>query len=168
MRPILVMAVLAALVVPAGARAADSWGLEHERPLELSGKVVDLLCEVAGDCPAGCGEGTRQLGILTVEGRLVPVAKGNVFFAGAVPDLLPFCGREVHADGLLIENPAMPLYFVQYLKASPDAAPAPTDAFIAAWRARHGEAEEWFRADPTVRAVIERQGVLGIPSLKPE
>jgi len=164
-RPILV--ALALLAAPA-AEAADSWGLENEKALELRGKVVDLLCELAGDCPAGCGQGKRQLGILTAEGRLVPAAKGNVFFADAVPDLLPLCGREVHADGLLIENPAMPLYFVQYLKPAPDAQFMPADAFLAGWTARHGEAEEWWRADPTVKAVIEKNGVLGIPGLKPE
>jgi hypothetical protein len=164
-RPILV--ALALLAAPA-AEAADSWGLENEKALELRGKVVDLLCELAGDCPAGCGQGKRQLGILTAEGRLVPAAKGNVFFAGAVPDLLPMCGREVHADGLLIENPAMTVYFVQYLKPAPDAQFMPADAFLAGWTARHGEAEEWWRADPTVKAVIEKNGVLGIPGLKPE
>ena len=166
-RRLIAAALLLAVAAP-GARAADGWGLENERLLELRGKVVDLLCELTGDCPEGCGQGKRQLGILTAEGRLIPAAKDNVFFAGAVPDLLPLCGREVHADGLLIENPAMPLYFVQYLKPAPDAEFIPTDAFLAEWTARHGEAEEWWRADPTVKGVIEKDGVLGIPGLKPE
>ncbi len=162
------VAAAAALALLAGqAQAADPWGLEHEKPLEVKGKVVDLLCELTGDCPAGCGGGARQLGIVTAEGRLLPAAKGNVFFAGAVPDLVPLCGREVHADGLLLENPAMPLYFVQYLKAGPGDAFAPADAFLGQWTARHGPAEEWWRADPAVRAKIARDGVLGIPGLKP-
>lgn len=167
LRTVTAAAVLALLVADHG-RAADSWGLENEKPMEIRGKVVDLLCELSGDCPAGCGQGKRQLGILTAEGRLVPAAKGNVFFAGAVPDLLPMCGREVHADGLLLENPAMTLYFVQYLKTAPDAAFMPADAFLKAWKATNGEAEEWWRADPTVQAEIARDGVFGIPGLKPE
>ena len=166
-RTIPVLATLAALAAPP-AHAADSWGLENERTLEVTGKVVDLLCELTGDCPAECGAGKRQLGILTAEGRLLPAVKGTVFFAGAAPDLLPYCGQTVHADGLLIENPAMTLYFAQYLKAAPDAAWAPTDVYQTQWTAAHGKAEEWWRADPTVKAVIDRDGPLGIPGLKPE
>jgi hypothetical protein len=165
-RTVLGLSAIALTAIPA-ARAADSWGLDHERPLELTGKVVDLLCELTGDCPAGCGGGSRQLGILAADGKLFPVVKGNVFFAGAVPDLLPLCGQTVQADGLLIEQPAMTLYFAQYLHLSPDAAWAPTDAFIGAWTAAHGPAEEWWRADPTVKAVIGRDGVLGIPGKAP-
>ena len=99
---------------------------------------------------------------------MLPAVKGTVFFAGAAPDLLPYCGQTVHADGLLIENPAMTLYFAQYLKAAPDAAWAPTDVYQTQWTAAHGKAEEWWRADPTVKAVIDRDGPLGIPGLKPE
>jgi len=43
-----------------------------------------------------------------------------------------------------------------------------SDSRLRTWTARHGEAEEWWRADPTVEAVIEKNGVLGIPGLKPE
>ena len=85
-RTIPVLAALAALAA-APAHAADSWGLENERTLEVTGKVVDLLCELTGDCPAECGAGKRQLGILTAEGRLLPAVKGTVFFAGGAPDL---------------------------------------------------------------------------------
>jgi hypothetical protein len=166
-RTILALTALTIVAAPA-ARAADSWGLENERPLELSGKVVDLLCELTGDCAADRGGGRRQLGILTADGRLFPAVKGTVFFAGAAPDLLPHCGQTVHADGLLIENPAMTLYFAQYLKATPDAAWAPTDTYLTQWTLAHGNAEEWRRADPTVKAVIARDGLLGIPGLKPE
>ena len=162
------LALMATLGAAGPVMAADSWGLEHEQPMEIEGKVVDLLCELAGDCPASCGAGTRQLGILTAEGRLIPVAKGTVFFAGAVPDLLPFCGREIHADGLLLTNPAMTLYFAQYLKTAPDADWVPTEAFLAEWIARNGSAEEWWRADPAVKARIAERGVLGIPGLKTE
>jgi hypothetical protein len=164
---VLSFVALAVLLAPA-ARAADSWGLANEQPMELTGRVVDLLCALTGDCPTDCGAGKRQLGILTAEGRLVPLVKGTVFFANAVPDLLPLCGQTVHADGLLIATPAMTLYMAQYLKPTPDGPWIPTEAFQAQWTAAHGDAPEWWRADPTVKAVIERDGILGIPGLKPE
>lgn len=160
---------LAAMVSLAGpAVAADSWGLEHEKPLAARGKVVDVLCELVGDCPANCGEGKRQLGLLTGEGRLLTAAKGNVFFAAAVVDLLPFCGREIETDGLLIEHPAMSLYFVQYTREPGTADWQPAEAFITDWTAKNGEAEEWWRADPVIKEVIAQRGILGIPGLKPE
>lgn len=173
-RRMLALPVLATLAAagPAAepASAAEPWGLENEQAVELEGKVVDLACALAGDCPPGCGGGRRQLGVLTSEGRLLPLVKGAVNFANAVPDLLPFCGRDLQVDGLLIESPAMPLLFVQNLRASADEPWRPTDAFERAWRARHGgePGVEWFRTDPEVRAAIEAAGVLGIPGLKPE
>ena len=163
----LVFAALTLLAAPM-ARAADSWGLDNEQQLEVSGRVVDLVCALTGDCPADCGAGKRQLGILTAENRLIPLVKGTVLFANAVPDLLPMCGRTVHADGLLIASPAMTLYMAQYLKPTPDGPVVPTNAFQTQWTASHGDAPEWWRADPTVKAVIERDGVLGVPGLQPE
>jgi len=125
------------------AAAADSMGLPNEQPLAVKGKVVDLLCELRGDCPANCGDGKRQLGLLTETGRLIMPAKGPTLFAGAVVDLLPYCGRTIEADGLLIENPAMTLYMIQYLRESPSQEWKPAEAFIQAWTAAHGAAEEW-------------------------
>ncbi|HUG62020.1 MAG TPA: hypothetical protein VMP03_09245, partial [Methylomirabilota bacterium] len=110
---------------------------------------------------------TRQLGILDADGRLYPAAKGNVFFAGAVVDLLPHCGRIVEIDGLLIESPAMPMLFVQYLKGPGEAEATSAEAFIADWNARNGEADEWYREDPLAKAAIAENGVLGIPGLAP-
>lgn len=168
MRSLTMTAAILTLLAAPAARAADAWGLDHEQPMEVTGKVVDLLCMLTGDCPADCGGGKRQLGILTADDRLLPVAKGTVLLANAVPDLLPMCGQTVHADGLLIASPDMTLYFPQYLKPSLDAAWVPTTAFQTQWTAAHGDAPDWFRADPTVKAVIARDGILGIPGLKPE
>ena len=150
------------------AQAAEPWGLENEKVVQLEGRVVDLACELARDCPADCGGGRRQLGVLTAEGRLLPLAKGNVNFANAVADLLPFCGRTLGIDGLLIESPVMSLLFVQNLRASPEAPWQPTAAFERDWKAAHGEAAEWYREDPAVKAAIAEKGVFGIPGLKPE
>jgi hypothetical protein len=160
---LLALAVLALAAVPAA--AADAWGLPDEKEQQVKGRVVDVLCLAGRDCPPDCGAGKRQLGLLTEDGRLVLAAKGGVNFAGAVLDLLPHCGKTVEADGLMIENPRMRIYFVQYLRTDPAQPWAPADAFVRAWSARHGVTEEWMRADPAVQAQIARNGKLGIPGL---
>ena len=33
--------------------AADEWGIEHEEVARIEATVVDILCELTGDCPAG-------------------------------------------------------------------------------------------------------------------
>ncbi|MEL7126991.1 MAG: hypothetical protein AAGK30_12190, partial [Pseudomonadota bacterium] len=40
---------------------ARSWNLYAEVPAKFEAKVVDLVCEFTGDCPADCGAGKRQL-----------------------------------------------------------------------------------------------------------
>jgi hypothetical protein len=133
----------------------------------VRGKVVDVLCQLKGDCPQACGAGRRQLGLLEASGKLRLVAKGNIDFAGAVRDLLPFCGEEIEADGLIVENPAITLFFVQGIRTSPDQPFAPADAFIRDWTARHGQAEEWYRKDPDANRIISEHGPYGIKGLAP-
>ena len=95
------------------------------------------------------------------------VAEADESLARSAAERLRF--EEWTADWeALIASPDMTLYFPQYLKPSPDAAWVPTTAFQTQWTAAHGDAPDWFRADPTVKAVIERDGILGIPGLKPE
>lgn len=153
------------LLLATPALAADGWGIEHEELVTLDGTVVDLLCTLKGDCAPDCGGGKRQLGLLTGDGKLLAAAKGNVFFAGAAVDLAPLCGQTITVDGLLIANPAMSLLFIQNLKTAADAELKPADGFITEWTAKNGAADEWFRADPQVKATIEANGVLGIPGL---
>lgn len=162
-------ALLAALLILAApARAAEGVGSPHEKPMELTGTVVDLACELAGSCPPACGAGKRQLGLKLADGRLIAVAKGPVDFAGPVLDLAPFCGRVIATDGLMIMNPAMPIYQLQGIRTDPAATGyAPADAFLGDWTARNGKADEWFRADPRAKAQIDRTGPLGRPDLKP-
>ncbi len=150
------------------ARAGDPWGLQYEKVVSMKARVVDLLCTIKADCPAACGGGKRQLGLLTGDGKLLPAVKSATLFAGAALDLLPYCGKEIVVDGLLIENPAMTLYFPQALRESADEPWRPTEAFDSAWTARNGKAEEWFRADPGVKAVIAADGVFGIRGLEPK
>lgn len=63
---------LAALLLAAPAAAQDfsagseaqSWNLYAESPARFQAVVVDPLCTLAGDCPADCGGGARQLALL--------------------------------------------------------------------------------------------------------
>lgn len=168
----IVVAALGVMSVASGvtteARAADLWGIEGERAVVLKGRVVDLLCEVGGQCAPDCGGGRRQLGLVDASGRLYPAAKGNTLFAGAVADLAPYCGREVEVDGLVIESARMPLLFVQTLKAPGDTAFQPAEAFGKAFEAAYGKAEEWYRAHPAVKEAIAENGVFGIKGLEPK
>jgi hypothetical protein len=149
----------------APAQAASPWGIPHEKEVVITGQVVDLICQLKKDCPPDCGAGRRQLGILTEDGRLRMVAKGAVDFANGVADLLPFCGKRIEADGLLVENPAITLFFVQRIRGNAAAEFEPAERFLKEWTARNGATNEWFRDDPGVKAVISEHGPLGIKGL---
>ena len=96
---------------------AESWGLQNEELAVLEGKVVDILCEVAGDCPQNCGGGARQLGILSSQGKLTPVSKnGQTAFTGAIVDLLPLCNKTVELDGLFAGDGKRKLFLTQFLR----------------------------------------------------
>ena len=57
---------------------AKEWGLLGEEKALFSGKVVDLLCELAGDCADNCGDGNRNLGIVRADdGKLITVLKNR-------------------------------------------------------------------------------------------
>ena len=67
-----ILTALFMTVAISGAQAAAEWGIEHEKKMRVDAKVVDLLCEVTGDCTDNCGNGKRQLGLLLDDGRLIP------------------------------------------------------------------------------------------------
>jgi hypothetical protein len=164
-----ILVATAILLGATGAFPADSIGGQNEKPTEITGRVVDLLCAVTGRCVPDCGGGKRVFGILLADGRLVAAIKGPENFAGAQADLAPLCGRTVTLDGLLFENPRMPVYQVQGIKA--DAAAKefkPADRFLKEWLETNAPTDEWFRADLRVKELIGRNGVLGIPGLKPK
>lgn len=165
--PILLMAML--VLVSGPAQAAREWGIEGEEIAQFEAKAVDVLCELTGDCPPDCGAGRRQMGLLTDDGTLYLAVKSNTLFAGAVLDLLPWCGKRVEVDGLLIKARPLTFYMVQRLRAPGDADWTNARAFSDAWIARNNEknARNWFRRDPLVKSVIDRYGPLGIPGAKP-
>ena len=65
------LTVIAIMASAGAAQAAEGWGIEHETETRVEAKVVDLLCEVTGECTDNCGDGKRQLGLLFDDGRLV-------------------------------------------------------------------------------------------------
>ncbi len=151
-----------------GARAAQEWGLPGEEVTRFEAKVVDILCELTGDCPAGCGGGKRQLGLLTDEGRLVLPIKNFTAFSGSADELADFCGKRVMADGLMSTNRGYTVFALQFVKEMPDGKWRRANRFVPKWAERNGfepggpEAKQWFRNDPRVKALIARDGVLGL------
>jgi hypothetical protein len=149
---------------------ANSWNLTGEEKARFTGKVVDILCELSGDCADQCGAGTRQLGIVrTTDNALVPVLKnGQPLFNGAVPDLLPYCGQMVDVDGLLIGDETAKgakFYQVQLIRRDGDAEFLKTDLWTKKWDEDHPDLAgkgEWFRKDPVIAKHIEAEGHFGL------
>lgn len=176
MSPLLRAAVLLTLAAPASAQdfgagsEAKSWGLVGEAPARFEAEVVDVLCQLSGDCPADCGGGERQLGLLRkADGKLVmPMKNGQPVFSGAVADLAPFCGEIVELDGLLVGDPEAtpaPFYMIQRIRPEGAAEFLPADRFTQAWAERYPEAPtggEWFRNDPAVQGHVAEEGYLGL------
>lgn len=152
------------------AQAAQEWGIDNEEKARVDAKVVDILCEVTGDCAENCGNGKRQLGLLLDDGRLVPVVKNFDIFAGGADDLIEFCGKKITADGLMIKNPKMPMFAIQFKRLAPDGKWSRANAWGKAWSKRNGgkKSNQWFKSDPLVLKTLKDDGVYGVPGLKPE
>lgn len=164
----LIAAPVAAQDFSAGSTAKE-WGLYAEKPALFEARVVDLLCEFSGDCPADCGAGKRQLGLLrTADDVLVlPLKNSQAAFSGAAVDLAPYCGQTVEVDGLLLDDPdlgARNVYMVQKIRIG-DGEWAKANQFTKVWAKQHPEAKgkgPWFRRDPRVKDEIAREGYLGL------
>ena len=163
--------MLAALLIGAwagSAAAAESWGLPDEEKTRFEAVVVDALCELTGDCPAQCGGGKRQLGLLNDAGALILPLKNTVPFAGAAGELQEFCGRRVTADGLFSTNRGVRVFVLQFVREAPDGKWRRADRWLDAWAAARGvaadseTANQWFRNDAAVTRIITRDGKLGI------
>ena len=69
---------------------ARSWNLYAEQPALFEARVVDVLCELTGDCPADCGAGKRQMGLVR--------SADNVLVAWPTKlSLAPHLGQEIEA-----------------------------------------------------------------------
>ncbi|WP_295317403.1 hypothetical protein [Roseobacter sp.] len=148
---------------------AKTWNLYAEAPARFEATVVDILCELTGDCPQDCGDGMRQLGLVrTADNVMVlPMKNSQPAFTGAAAELAPFCNQVIEVDGLLIEDEdlgASNIYLVQRIKAG-DADWIKANTWTKKWAERHPEAAgkgPWFRRDPRVNEVIGREGYLGL------
>ena len=153
-----------------GSTAAE-FGLSGEEKATFSGKVVDVLCELSGDCPDKCGNGTRLMGILRdADNKLVVALKNAQFeFNGPVDDLLPYCNKAVDVDGLLVgEDPGFQAkgYMVQKIRLKGDSEWNKANTWTNAWKKRNPEFAEgkgpWYRRDPRVVKQIEKNGYFGL------
>lgn len=152
-----------------GSKAKD-FGLNEAIQSTFSAKVVDLLCEVAGDCANNCGDGNRQLGLVRdADNKLIAVLKNGQFsFNGAVEDLLPYCNQKVEVDGIMVGDPEehnTQFYMVQFIKAEGAAEFNKADKWTKAWAERNPDAkgkEPWFRRDPRVIKQVEATGYFGL------
>lgn len=149
---------------------AKEWGLIGEEKARFDGKIVDILCELAGDCPADCGGGDRQLGILrSADDVLVlPLKNRQAAFTGAATDIQPFCGKDVEVDGVFIgDEEATPVkyYMVQLIREQGAAEWTKTNQWTKEWAKANPDAKgkgPWFRRDPRVKAKIAESGYLGL------
>jgi hypothetical protein len=161
-------ALIAAMLIAAPGWAAQEWGLPGEEVARFEAKVVDVLCELTGDCPTDCGAGKRQLGLVTDAGALVLPTKNFTAFSGAAAELIDFCGKQVVADGVFTTNRGVRIFALQYVKEAPDGKWRKANRFVPKWAEANGfkpggpEAKQWFRHDPRIKAVIARDGVLGL------
>ena len=169
------IALLACVASPALAQdfsegsEARSWNLYAEVPATFDAKVVDVMCELSGDCPDNCGDGDRQLALLrAADNQIVMALKNNQpAFTGAVTDLLPYCGQNITVDGLMIEDEDVPIrnvYLVQRIKPA-DGDWTKASQWTKVWARENPEAKgkgPWFRRHPGVLARIEADGYLGL------
>ena len=153
---------------------AKSWNLLGESKARFEGTVIDALCVLTGDCPADCGAGKRQMGILrSADGHFVLTNKnGQPAFTGASVDLMPYCGQTVEVDGLLVGDVEVTpglrdgkLFQVQTVRVIGEDAAKKTNLWTKDWAERNadvGGKGPWFRRDPKVMEQIEAHGRFGL------
>lgn len=174
-------AALCVLTTSAFAQEADPWAFEEgseakpwnlyaEIPATFEATVVDLLCEVAGQCTDDCGGGKRQLGLLrSADGVLVyPNKNSQAAFTGASAELYPYCGQVVEVDGLILDDPdlgATNIYLLQTIRLAGETEWVKANQWTKIWAENHPEAAgkgPWFRRDPRILAEIAEEGYFGL------
>lgn len=180
----LIAATLAALMaLPAAAEGEFAEGSQVKGWKNLSGrenarfraKVVDLLCELSGDCADSCGKGKRQMGLIReADGKLILAAKNRQgTFNGATVDLYPYCNQTVTVDGLLVGDPEVTdtkFYQVFFIARDGSDKMAKAARWTRDWKRRNADLKDelkqvkgrWFRIDPSVQAAIKANGYLGL------
>ncbi|MEM7188913.1 MAG: hypothetical protein AAF439_04810 [Pseudomonadota bacterium] len=178
-RTILAAALAAVISVPAMAEGeyaegsqAKGWkNLQGREAAVFEAKVVDILCELTGDCAENCGGGKRQMGLMRVDdGKLILAGKNSqTSFNGATVDLAPYCNQTVTVDGLLVGSPEVTpakFYLLQLVQREGSDKWAKAARFTRMWKRDYKEHAKkkgpWFRHDPRIAAEIEANGYLGL------
>ena len=150
---------------------AREWGLTEEVKATFSGKVVDIMCELSGNCSDNCGNGDKHLGIVrSADDKLILVLKNRqAAFNGATEDLLPYCNKTVDVDGVLIadeEEYGAQFYMIQFIRVSGEEKWNKTNRWTKQWAKKNPDVAKgkgpWFRRDPRVVAAIEKDGRFGL------
>lgn len=168
MRRILYSCIGVFLLGAGVANAADEWGLPKEKITRFEAKVVDVLCELTGDCPAKCGDGKRQLGLLNSAGKLTLPLKNQTLFSGAALELIDFCGKQVIADGLMTTNRGYTVFVLQFVREAPKGKWRKANRFLGKWAKANGvpansdKVQQWYEHDPNVKRVLAKDGKLGL------
>ena len=169
------IALIALIATPLAAQdfsegsEAKSWNLYAEVLARFEAEVVDVLCQLTGDCPENCGDGTRQMGLVRTADDVMafPLKNNQPAFTGAATDLLTYCGQTVTVDGLLIDDPdlnAKNLYLVQTVTTA-DGTVSKANQWTKEWAKANPDAAgkgPWFRRDPRINEIIVREGYLGL------
>ena len=157
--------VCAVWMISSPSYAAKSWGLTNEKEAKFKGTVVDITCHLTGDCPENCGDGSRQLGLMTEDQGLILVAKNLTLYTGASYELYGFCGQEIEVDGLFTENRNVKFFQVQKMRAVGGKWQKAT-RFHKHWAdandTKPRKAKRWYRKDQRIKTIIERDGYLGL------
>lgn len=165
---LIILAGLTACATPAG--KVERWGISGVEVAEISGEVVDVLCEVSGNCVEQCGSGTRQIGIKTQQG-MVLVAKDLNRYSGGAEELWPFCSQQLVVNGQFTETGPTRFFQVQNVRM-PDGGWMSTSRFLEVWAEKNGKpvnaANKWYLEDQRVETILKRDGLLGLgPNVNP-
>ena len=159
---ILVSTSLTACATPVG--EVQKWGISGVEVAEFSGEVVDVLCELSGNCTDECGAGTRQLGIKTSQGTVL-IAKDVNYYSGAAEELWPFCNQELTVNGQFTESLNTRVFQIQNVR-KPNGPWMKTQRFLETWAETNDEslavAKDWYYHDKRVNAILEKDGRLGL------
>ena len=174
MRILIAGAVTALMSLPAMAQESQvkGWkGLEGREAVVFKAKVVDVLCELSGDCAEKCGNARRQIGLVREsDGKLILAAKNQqAGFQGAAADLYAYCGQTITVDGLMVGNTALTdtkFFQVHFIQKDGSEKWLPTKRWTRIWKRNNPEAAKlkgrWYRNDPAIQAEIKANGYLGL------
>jgi len=180
MNALIVAAAAALIALPAAAQdfsegsQAKPWNLFGESQAKFMATVTDAVCALTGDCPEDCGAGLRQMVVIRDADGVMMLANKNIqpAFSGAAVDLAQYCGEMVEVDGLMVGDAAITpglgagkLFQVQLLRRLDSEEWAKTNRFTKDWAEKNPDAAgkgPWFRRDPRILGLIEKEGYLGL------